>query len=167
MRKPPPSSTIFGRHRNSDRRPTGGAIQLQAPSFMERFLVVSPMMLTADQREAQSSPPPSWTSPPPTRPASIRTLAERFAPVPVGVLNSVTGAAISVSNWASPLGDARSAVTPQSPELGDWLSNLISISLCGCLLRWDSHLAVPQRLVHLPPAPTPAPTYPPPRRPRP
>src|SRR5205085_133205 len=37
--------------------------------------------------------------PPPTRPASIRTLWGAFAPVPVAVLLPVNGAAISEPNW--------------------------------------------------------------------
>ena len=54
MRKPAPSSTIFGRVADeADRRPTGGAIHPQIPPSLEVFLVVSPMRLIADQREAR------------------------------------------------------------------------------------------------------------------
>src|SRR5688572_29022100 len=50
---------------------------------------------------------------------------EPLAPVPVGVLNLKTGAAISVPNSMPRCQNAGSAATSQSPELGDWLNNFI------------------------------------------
>lgn len=44
---------------------------------------------------------------------------ELVTPVPFGVLNLRTGAAISVSSW-TPQGGIRSATTSQSPEPGDF-----------------------------------------------
>src|SRR5277367_4193760 len=80
----------------------------------------------------------------PTRPASIRTLSGTFVPVPVGVLNLLTGAAISESNCPATFRWPRVPPRPRSHP-----NSAISLQLkisSGCFLL--CHSVVPQRLVH-------------------
>src|SRR5262249_57548933 len=81
---------------------------MRGPRLSSFFLVGRRLTPFADLREAPRRPPSSFlrkgfSFPSPTRPASIRTLSGASAPVPVGVLLLVNGAAISEPNWTSPL----------------------------------------------------------------
>jgi hypothetical protein len=170
MRKPAPSSTIFGPVADeADRRPTGGAIHPQIPPSLEVFLVVSPMRLIADQREARYTFKLlplgnvfglSCLRPPPTRPASIRTLElEHFRSGACWRPHSINGCCHLRPELNVSVRNLRSGVYSQSPELGDWLLLVKILFLLRCCLpallhRWPS-LTVPQRFIHFPRYPQP------------
>ncbi len=104
----------------------------------------------ADQREALeallglSFLRKGFAFPPPTRPASIRTLGGAVGSGASWSPQSQIGCChLSIELSRSVSGDARSTATSQSPELGDGLQNYILLG--GLLLR---RLAVAQRLVH-------------------
>ena len=74
------------------------ALQLLFFSYEKGFLAVRPITVTPDQREARYN---RASFPPSTRRIALlpfALLVELLAPVPVGVLNLESGAAISVPN---------------------------------------------------------------------
>src|SRR6266542_2194074 len=114
-----------------------------------------------------SRPCPQWSSPtngrrlrlslvfpskerfcfsPPTRPASIRTLSGAVCSGASWSPQSQIGCCHLSTELSRPVsGDARSAATSQSPELGDGFMNYIVL---GRLLRRPHRLAVAQCIVH-------------------
>jgi hypothetical protein len=113
--------SLFGRATETlDRRPTGGAMIVQASSSKEGFWLGLRTKPIADQREAHNAP--SFLE---------FTIAEspRFHPHSLWscllrcqlVSSIATGAAISEPNWMiSTSEDLRSWRVPQSPELDDF-----------------------------------------------
>ena len=104
MRRPPESSTNFGRAtEKGDRRPTGGAAaSFRLPYLLGRFFFPRRIALLP-----------------------FALLVELFAPVPVGVLNLKRVLPSRHRTECLRLRKPRSATTSQSPELGDGLPTSI------------------------------------------
>src|SRR6202795_5297273 len=113
MRRPPESSTNFGRAtEKGDRRPTGGAAaSFRLPYLLGRFFFPHLLGRFFFPRRIALLP--------------FALLVELFAPVPVGVLNLKRVLPSRHRTECLRLRKPRSATTSQSPELGDGLPTSI------------------------------------------
>jgi hypothetical protein len=133
------------------------------------FWAGSPIRPIADQREARYTFKllplgnvfgPSSLRPPPTRPASIRTLElEHVRSGACWRPQSINGCCHLRPELNVSVRNLRSGVYSQSPELGDWLLLVKILFLLRCclpaLLHRRPRLAVPQRFIHFPRYPQP------------